>query len=127
MKTAALFALLLCMPLSVSAQEKKDGPDWLMRSGYVALGAVSFADLELTGRCLATTGCRESNPIYKPLAGTPGAVGMLNGAISTSVGVASFALHKKGKRKAAKVIVWTWAAVRAGVVVYNVRQLRTVR
>lgn len=119
---SVIWLAVLLFPASVMGQEKQQGDNW-MRAGYVALGAVSFADIELTGRAIER-GLVERNPIYKPFVGTPGAIGLVNGAISASVGLGAYSLHKKGKRKEAKIVIWVWTAVRGLVVAHNIRELR---
>ncbi len=114
-----ILAVLWAVP--VRAQDK---PDHFMRAGYVSLTAVSFADIETTGRALER-GLLERNPILQPFTGTPGAVGLVSGGLSAGVGLGAYQLHRKGKRTQARILIWTWTIVRGAVVIHNVRQLRS--
>ena len=119
-----LFVLVFVLSASVAQAQEK--PDWMMRAGYVSLAAVSMADIETTGRALEL-GLKEQNPIYKPFVSNPGMVGIVNGSITGAIGVAAHSLHKKGKKKEARIIVWSWTAVRAFVVFHNIREINKRR
>ncbi len=97
--------------------------DTFMKVGYVSLAAVSMADLELTGRGLER-GLKESNPLLKPFAGSPGAAGLVSGALSAGIGIGAYRLDKDGKKKQARILLFAWTALRAVVVVHNIRELR---
>ncbi len=113
-----LFALVFLVAFPAIAQS-----DPWMRGGYVALAAASLADIELTGRAIER-GLEEKNPLYKPFVQQPGLLGLVNGAVSGVVGVGAYKLHKKGKRTEARILIWGWTALRAAVVIHNVRVLR---
>jgi hypothetical protein len=115
--------VLLCLFLPSLAFAQASTPDPWMRAGYVSLAAVSFADVDSTARALER-GLVEKNPLYKPFTDKPAVLGLVNGAISGAVGLGAYSLHKRGHRKEARVIVWTWTAIKAAVVIWNVKQLK---
>jgi hypothetical protein len=129
MKIVCALIVLLLVPSVANAQETK--PDYFMRAGYVTLSAVSFSDIETTGRALERPGMSESNWFLKPFADTPGMVGLVNGGLSAGVGLAAYRIHKSGRESGnprkvrfARALIWTWTIARGVVVIHNVRELR---
>jgi hypothetical protein len=123
MKRLLLIFVLLSAAAPVCAQDEKPAPDPWMRAGFVSLAAVSLADIDSTARALER-GLVERNHLYKPFTDTPAVLGLVNGAISGAVGLGAYSLHKRGHRKEARLIVWTWTAIKAAVVIWNVKQLK---
>lgn len=118
-----MWSSFLVLSLLTAQHPAPEPADWSFRLGLVTLAAVSFADLETTGRAIER-GYTERNPLLRPFTDTPGVAGLVSGAISGGVALGAYQLHRKGKRTEARIVVWTWAAIRAAVVVHNVRQLR---
>jgi hypothetical protein len=115
----ALFALLL-LATPAAAQEKTD---WGMGAAYVAAGTIAIMDIGTTERA-AALGLQEKNPLYKPFVSKPGMVGLVNGTITGTVALLNHHfLFKKGKKKEAKIVMWTWNIARAAIVANNIRQI----
>lgn len=93
-----------------------------MKSGYVGLAALTTADMSLTGYALGK-GFTEANPLYKPLADSPLALGLVNGAVSGTIGLLAYKLHKS-RPTLAKAFLWTMTGLKAVVVVHNYRVIR---
>lgn len=121
-----MWSSFLVLSLLTAQPPAPEPADWSFRLGLVTLAAVTASDLETTGRALER-GLQERNPILKPFADSYGLAGLVSGAISGGVALGAYQLHRKGKRTEARIVVWTWAAIRAAVVVHNVRQLRHAR
>ena len=96
--------------------------DWSMRAGYVSLAALASADMVLTGAALER-GFEERNPLLKPFAENPVSLGLAKGALTAGAGLVAYSLHKKGKRREARIFLWTMNLVTALVVIHNFRQL----
>jgi hypothetical protein len=129
MKIVCALIVVLLVPSVAAGQDTK--PDRSMRAAYVSLAAVSFSDIETTGRALERPGMSERNWFLKPFADSPGMVGLVSGGLSAGVGLAAYKLHKSGREsgnprkvKFARALIWTWTIARGVVVIHNVRELR---
>lgn len=117
---ALLLSCFLAAPVAAQEQQKTD---WGIGAAYISLAAVTVADIDTTGRAIER-GLVEKNPLYKPFSDKPGMLGLVNGAVTGGVSLATHHfLFKKGKKKEAKIVIWAWTAVRAAVVVHNIKQL----
>jgi hypothetical protein len=118
--TTLLTLTLFAVPVAAQQQQKTD---WGMGAAYVALASVTVADIETTARAIER-GYQEQNPLLKPLVSRPGLVGVVNGALTASIALASHHLfYKKGHTRIAKAVIWTWTGIRTIVVVHNIRAL----
>ncbi len=57
----------------------------------------------------------------------PGGIGLVNGAISGTVGLAVYRLHKSGRTRTARWVLWTLNAAKVAVVAWNYRQIQRAR
>lgn len=120
-----LIATLLALTLfstPVAAQQKQK-TDWGMGAAYVSLAAVTVADIDTTARALER-GYVEQNPLLKPLTTKPGMVGLVNGAMTGGISLAAHHfLFKKGHKWQAKVVIWSWVAIRGAAAYHNAKAL----
>ena len=116
-------ALVLSLPTSAFAQEKKESDTKF----HVAIGTVLVLqgmDLASTTACLQRGACREANPLMRSLADRPFAFGAVKMGLVAAEQIALWQLHRKHPKAA-----W-WTAVALGaisgvVVIQNARAMKT--
>jgi len=128
-----MVSALLLVGLLAQAPEP---PDRIMRAGYVALATVSFQDMYQSGQASQRKTLREGNAVLRPFFKS-GTLGLVDGAASGVIGLIGYKLHKADpnkcdvenarRRRNGKIFIWTWTAVRAGVVAWNAQRLREAR
>lgn len=107
---------------AASAADESTTPDYVLRSGAVALSAFTVAEIEVT-RAVLERGGREQNPLFRKISDSPGVLGLVNGAMTAGLGLVAAELDQRGKKTAARIWLWTMVAVKGFVLAHNWREL----
>lgn len=95
----------------------------LLLSSALALGLAGSADLVSTELALRHSNLAEANPFMQSRAARIG----VKAAMAGSVYAVSKELEKRGKKRAAKVVIWTVVGMWAGAAAWNTYQMRRHR
>ena len=95
----------------------------LLASAALALALAGGADLATTEWALSRPGLREGNPAMSHPAVRVGAKVAAVGAVT----LAHRELERRGKRKAAKALLWSAVGLWAGAAAWNVAQVQRAK
>ncbi len=117
-RLAAACLIVCCAPCAVSAQENR------LVLPTIAASTAAAADWVSTYQALKYYKVRESNPILRPLDGSPGSLVTVGGLIDVgSVSAWNVIVGRRNERVAIAGL-WAMAAFRTYITLHNMRNMR---
>jgi hypothetical protein len=99
-------------------------PDPVLKVAAIFTGSLAGADMAVSMDAFARGQAREANPLLRPLVSRPWAFGAVKGAFDAGAVWGIYELERDPNTVRRRVIALAIVALKAGVVAWNLRELR---